>query len=198
MTIHFAHILNKSIAGYTIYRDNNDYERFIQALQYYQYSNPPLGLAEFIRHKKTPSRCSIKGRTKLVDIICYCIMPTHFHLVLENLTSSGFSPYINTLLNSYTRYFNTRYQRKGPLWQSRTKQVPITTNEQLFHLTRYIHANPVKAGLVSHCEIWPFSSYLEYLDIDTPSKNQSLCSIKKYFDFSASEYAKLTNEYIHA
>ena len=67
------------------------------------------------------------------------------------------------LLNSYTRYFNEKIKRKGPLWEGRFKKVLVNSDEQLLHLTRYVHLNPVSAGIVEKPEDWPCSSYREYI-----------------------------------
>jgi putative transposase len=70
---------------------------------------------------------------------------------------------MKNLLDSYSKYFNLKVKRKGPLWESRYKTVLVETDEQLLHLTRYIHLNPVTAYLINKPEEWKFSSYLEYL-----------------------------------
>ncbi len=75
-------------------------------------------------------------------------MPTHIHLILKQLKEDGISAYMSKILNSYTCYFNRRTKRKGPLWESRFKRVEVTSDEQLLHLTRYIHLNPVTAHIV--------------------------------------------------
>jgi len=90
-------------------------------------------------------------------------MPTHLHLVLKQLTEHGISEFMSLILNSYTRYFNTRHHRKGPLWEGRFKDVRVKTDEQLLHLTRYIHLNPVTAYMVGRPEEWGDSSYGEYI-----------------------------------
>ena len=63
-------------------------------------------------------------------MISYCVMPDHYHLVVKILKEAIFSKYINDLENSYTRYFNVKFDRKGPLWQNSYKAVRIKTNEQ--------------------------------------------------------------------
>ena len=91
---------------------------------------------------------------------------------------------MKNLLNSYTRYFNTKTKRKGPLWQGRFKSVLIKTDEQLLHLTRYIHLNPTSEDLVERPEDWPYSSYNEYLR----NSEEPLCSFSKYLDIEPKTY----------
>jgi len=70
-----------------------------------------------------------------------------FNLHFDFCNEEGISLYMKNLLNSYTRYFNTKTKRKGPLWQGRFKSVLIKMDEQLY-LTRYIHLNPTSEDLV--------------------------------------------------
>ena len=77
------------------------------------------------------------------------------------------------ILNSYSRYFNTKQKRKGPLWEGRFENVLIKTDEQLLHLTRYIHLNPVTAYLVDQAKDWQASSYNEYLE--NSDFNECIC-----------------------
>lgn len=137
--------------------------------------------------EKEKIRNGIKSEPKIVEIIAYCIMPNHIHLLLEQIEENGISKYMNNILNSYSRYFNTKYERKGPLWESRFKNVMVLTDEQLIHLTRYIHLNPVTASLVNKPEDWQFSSYKEYIGkIET---DKFICKFDDYIDVSPSIYA---------
>jgi len=161
------HIINKSIAGFRIFNNDSEYSRIIDVIRYYQRKKPPI---KFSRYMKTrieqvhdSDNAPLTDKEKLVEIVAYCIMPTHFHLVLKQLTKEGISTFMNTVLNSYTRYFNTKHKRKGPLWEGRFKSVLVNSDEQLLHLTRYIHLNPVTAYLVDKPEEWSYSSYNEYL-----------------------------------
>jgi hypothetical protein len=63
-------------------------------------------------------------------------MPTPFHLVLGQAADQGIFRFISNTQNSYTRYFNTKPGRKGPLWEGRSKSVLVKADEQLPHLTR--------------------------------------------------------------
>lgn len=104
-----------------------------------------------------------------IELIAYCIMPTHVHLVIKQLQSNGIKKYMANLLNSYARYFNISRERKGPLWVGRFKSVLVQNDEQLLHLTRYVHLNPVKAGLTQSAKEWAYSSMNEYLSPANPT-----------------------------
>jgi putative transposase len=121
-------------------------------------------------------------------------MPTHVHFVLKQLSENGISIFIGNLLNSYTRYFNTKHKRKGPLWEGRFKSVLVREQGQLLHLTRYVHLNPVTAGLVDKPEEWAASSYREYIGI-VSGKNR-ICDFKGVLDIDRRRYAKFVEDRI--
>ncbi|MBI4185822.1 transposase [Candidatus Berkelbacteria bacterium] len=89
-------------------------------------------------------------------------MPNHFHLLLEEVTEGGISRFLRRSLLSYTRYFNTRHSRVGPLFQGNFRFVLIENNDQFLHVTRYIHLNPYVAKLTDDPESYRWSSYLAY------------------------------------
>jgi len=90
-------------------------------------------------------------------------MPDHYHLLIKILRYNCLSKYISDIENSFTRYFNLKFSRKGPLWQSTFKAVRIKTNYQLLHTSRYIHLNPTTSNLVIKPEDWQFSSYHKFI-----------------------------------
>jgi REP element-mobilizing transposase RayT len=98
-----------------------------------------------------------------VAVIAYCLMPNHYHFLLrqDGEESAGLLPQL--AFNRYTKAFNKRYGRTGTLFEGRYRSIWVDRTEYLFHLCRYIHANPVKAGFASRLEDWPFSNYLEWV-----------------------------------
>ena len=90
-------------------------------------------------------------------------MPDHYHFLLKIVKDNSFSKFIGDLENSFTRYFNIKFDRKGPLWQNSFKAVEIRSNEQLLHVSRYIHLNPTTSRLVERPEDWIFSSYKDFI-----------------------------------
>ena len=99
-----------------------------------------------------------------VDIIAYCLMPNHYHL-LVHLKTEHFSNLMQAFTLSYTKAINQRYKRVGSLFQGRFQAIHVDKEEYLLNLTRYIHLNPVEANLVDKAEDWEFSSYQEYIDL---------------------------------
>lgn len=104
-----------------------------------------------------------QSSNQYIKFISYCIMPDHYHLLVKILVNKYLSKYISDVENSFTRYFNIKFKRKGPLWQTTFKSVKIESNEQLLHVSRYIHLNPTTSYLVDMPEEWQFSSYKEYI-----------------------------------
>lgn len=129
----------------------------------------------------------------LVEVVAYCIMPTHIHLLLKQAAEDGITKFMSKILNSYSKSFNVSHGRTGPLWSSRFKNVLVRSDEQLLHLTRYIHLNPTSAGLVNKPEDWVFSSYREYITGDKV-KNR-ICQVDGLFNISAREYRKFVNDH---
>lgn len=160
----FFHVFNKSIAGFGIFKDPMNCQRFIYTLDYYNNLCVKEKLSNVIRSNKYHYENLIYVRdNQKVKTLCFNIMPTHYHLVLKVNKDNILSKYIGDVENSYTRFFNQKFDRKGPLWQSRFKAVRIETEEQLLHVTRYVHLNAVTSRLVNLPEDWQFSSYKDFI-----------------------------------
>jgi len=193
----YYHIINRSIAKYIIYNDTGDYQRMMAILNLHRFSDFRYKFSYFNKlsiNKQQAILCSISDSDTLVDILAYCLMPTHFHFILKQNMPDGITKYITRVLNSYSRYFNTKHKRKGPLWEGHFRNVLVENDEQLLHLTRYIYLNPVSAGLTKKPEEWTYSSYLEYLDkIDDHS---AICKFQDLINIEPKEYQKFVNNRI--
>lgn len=157
------HVFNKSIANYGIFKDPNNAKRFMQTLDYYN-CMVTQSFSKSIKENKYSFQNLLYPKEKIkIKFICYCIMPDHYHLLVKMMEDHVFSKYMNDIENSFTRYFNLKFNRKGPLWQSDFKAVRIRNSEQLLHVSRYIHLNPTTCYLVDKPEDWAFSSYKDYI-----------------------------------
>lgn len=189
---HYYHVFSRSIAQYVVFNDAEEYSRMIEILNLYRYLDFNHKYSRFINFETIRQNAIIEDLEKnspvFVEIVAYCIMPTHIHLVLKQITNHGISNYIAKVLNSYSRYFNLNHKRVGPLWAGRFKSVLVLKDEQLQHLTRYIHLNPTSAGLAKSLKDWQFSSYFEYIDLI--EGKEKICSYDDLFDFSPQEYEK--------
>lgn len=202
------HIYNKSIAGFRIFSDEAEFERFKKALQHYNSLARQASLFVSLRRGigYFPGLFSF-DKHAVVKMISYIIMPTHYHLLLKVQKGQKLSKYIGDVENSFSRYFNLKHKRKGPLWQSRFRSVQVTTDEQLLYLTRYIHLNATTAYLVENPEDWPHSSYREYLEnpellrsqltevtISTPDRYKRFVDKQKDYQRTLAKIKKLTLE----
>lgn len=192
------HVYNRSIARYVIFNTQEAYERMVQLIAYYQIKKPKLSFSYLkkMEHEEKLRTCiemlRAEDSEKIVTVIAYCLMPTHIHLVLEELVDGGISKYMSNVLNSYTKYFNARNHRHGPLWEGRSKRKEVETDEYLAHLTRYVHINPVVAGLIVNAEEWRHSSYNEFLGI---VRNEiAVCDFNEFMEVEAEEYRVFVND----
>ena len=101
-------------------------------------------------------------KADVVEIIAYCLMPNHYHLMVF-LKGEGLVELMQPFLLSYTKAINERYNRVGSLFQGRFKAIRVDKEEYLLQLSRYTHLNPVVAGLVKQPEDWEFSSYRDFI-----------------------------------
>jgi len=159
------HICNKSIANYGIFNLAENGQQFINRLFYYNSNSYLETYSKFLRDNKNfiCSNLLIPKENSKVKFLAYNIMPDHYHLLTKILKDNVFSKYISDVENSFSKYLNTKNERKGPLWQSRFKSIKINNNEQLLHVSRYIHLNPTTNNIVEKPEEWQFSSYREYI-----------------------------------
>jgi len=122
-------------------------------------------------------------------------MPNHFHFLLKNLKDSGINKFMSNFQNSYAKYFNTKTGRTGSLFQQNFKAVRVESDEQLTHVSRYIHLNPITAYLINSVEElidYPWSSYPEYISKGKSNLNKDLVlgnfrSINDYKKFVADQ-----------
>lgn len=154
----FYHIYNRGVEKRKIFMEDKDYQRFLQTIYYYQFSGPK---PRFSTHKRFKIKDFDKS-PKIVEIVCYCLMPNHFHLLLKQLKNNGIQEFLSKITNSYTKYFNTKNKRVGSLMQGQFKAVSVETDEQLVHLSRYIHLNPFVAEITKDWENFPYSSIREF------------------------------------
>lgn len=189
------HLLNRSIEQRIIFKNKRDYQRFLKLIDFYHYQAPPLRFSFYnrlpIKEKSEFFKRLKKEGKPLVEVITYCLMPNHFHFLIKQLEDRGVSDFMRNLQNSYARYFNTKYQRNGPLFQSMFKAIRIKTDEQLIHVSRYEHLNPVTAYLIEVKDLknYPWSSFPGYLN---PKLLDDFVNPKMILDFfkSPKDYEK--------
>lgn len=157
------HVFNRTEKGQKIFVSAKDCQRFIETVEFYLLANPPT---RFSFYKKKPSLYKIISTDKSVTVFNHVLMPTHFHFTLRQENDEGILKFIRRISNSYAHYFNTKHDMRGGLFERNYKAIHVGTDEQLIHLSRYIHLNPSTAFLVEKPEDYPFSSYRAYLGLE--------------------------------
>ena len=111
-------------------------------------------LLRLVKHHAAPRNAAV---------IAYCLMPNHYHFLLRQESEEPLSKFVNVLFNGYVQAVNRQQERKGTLFTGRFRHVWIDREAYLTHLCRYIHLNPVKAGLVARPDDWRYSNFLEWV-----------------------------------
>jgi putative transposase len=183
------HVYNRGSDKRVIFLSSSDFKRFEETFCYYKFSEVKPKFSQYI---KIPNPL-LRLDDKLVEIIAYCLMPNHFHFLVRQKKDGGISSFLSQLSNSYTKYFNTKYKRVGPLLQGDFKAVRIETDEQLIHVSRYIHLNPIVAFITDNLKSYPWSSYQDYLN---PKDSQySIQEVLNLFP-SSEKYREFVNDQI--
>jgi len=154
------HIFSRSPRRIPIFTNKKEFDLFLAATAYYLQTKPPV---KFSRYKEQPNKYELDFSDPLVKITAYCLMSNHYHFILTQLKQKGITAYIHRLATSYSHFFNLKHQQKGPVFESKFKAVRVETQEQLIHLSRYVHLNPVTSCLVEKPEEYNYSSYKNYL-----------------------------------
>ena len=134
----YYHVYNRGAARLPIFREAENYRFLLQLLV------------------DAAQRCS-------VTIVAYCLLPNHYHWLLRQDGETPISKVPHRVFGSYTQAYNKRYRRSGTLFESRYKAILVNSDDYLRQLCLYIHANPVRHGLVRAPESWPYSNYPDWI-----------------------------------
>jgi len=158
----YYHVYNRGVEKRRIFEDAEDYKKFLYYLKIYLTPTDIL-------HQQQPLMRTYIVKNNLADevnLLSFCLMPNHFHLLIHQKNKDGISKLMKQLATAYSMYFNKRYERIGTLFQGVYKAVMVTSDEQLLHLSRYIHLNPIARGVSIQDFQW--SSYKSYVNQDGP------------------------------
>jgi len=184
------HVLNRGVDKRKIFLDDKDYLRFIHDL--YEFNDEePAGEIYYYFNKyqdvRRPDIIKRKKRKRIVDLLAFCLMPNHYHLLLIPKKPEYLTLFMKKLNGGYAKYFNEKYQRTGTLFERRFKRVLIKREEHFIHLPYYIHCNPLdlkypewrnrelknSQEAIKFLEKYRWSSHLDYLGIKNfPSLTQ--------------------------
>ena len=205
------HVVNRGVASQPVFLGKKDYLRGLETIFYYQNQRASLRYSFFLRQPAKERKQLLEKLGKdgkiLVEIIAFCLMPNHVHLLLKQCQENGISTFMSNFTNSYTRWFNTIHKRYGPLFQGKFKAVRVETNEQLIHLSRYIHLNPYSSYVVKKIDDlsrYFYSSLPEYcVDQEGRCKRDLIMnnfkspSFYKEFVFDQADYQRRLQEIKH-
>ncbi|MDP2301950.1 MAG: transposase [Ignavibacteria bacterium] len=164
----YHHLYNRGANKGLIYFDHKSYLHFLRRLKFYK-----------------DKYC--------IEILSYCLMPNHFHLFVKQKTDELLiSDFISSLLNSYVKSINIKYDRSGTLFESKTKSKIILEQNYFMWVIKYILENPVKAKLVKNIEDWEFSNAKDILGLRNGNLT-NLNEIKSYFNSEQQMREYLTN-----
>lgn len=164
----YYHLYNRGVNKQPIFTTEWEYKRMMELLAYYRHLNLPMRYSLFAKksvvEREEISKQLIGGYK--VEIIAYCFMLNHFHLLIKQIENGGISRFMSDFQNGYVKYFNIKNNRVGPLFQGQFKAVRVEDDRQLLHLTRYIHLNPYSSQVVHNAEellSYKWSSFDEYI-----------------------------------
>jgi putative transposase len=159
----FYHIYNRGVAGNPIFFNQQDYGVFLHYLKDYLSPPRPVTPEEI---KKMGVRYQVNNYFDEIELVAFCLMPNHFHLLLKQLRRRSIVGFMHSLLIRYSQYVNKTHQRVGHLYQGVYKGILAEQEEYLWWLSRYIHRNPIELlGPSENLADYPYSSYATYLGL---------------------------------
>lgn len=156
----YYHIFNRGVDKRLIFGDQYDVQRFLQSMEEFNVVKPIGSIYENSFRKKDALGNPV---SKLVDFVCYCVNPNHYHFVLKQVKDKGIEKFMHRLNLGYTKYFNQKYERNGVLLQGRYKAVYVLNNEYLLHLSVYVNLNNKVHQLGNSVSKLARSSWGEYI-----------------------------------
>jgi len=162
------HVFNRGVARMPIFFDRRDKIRALQTIQYYRFDKPPIKFSHYLQLSREQRQRILSElhskHQKIVDIIFYVFMENHWHFIVKQNLENGISKFMSQVSDSFTKYVNTKQERVGPLFQGPFGAVGIETDNQLVHVSRYLHLNPLIGGLTdkNHFRQYEWSSLKDY------------------------------------
>lgn len=137
------HILNRGIERREVFDSEEDYLRFVHNLYDFNDTSYSLPYPQRSKLRKFGHRMS---KEKIVDLLCWCLMPNHNHNLAMEKINGGVSSFSKKIFGGYTKYVNEKKERSGVLFQGRSKIIPVKEDPHFIYLPFYIMANPI--GLI--------------------------------------------------
>ncbi len=166
----YYHMFNRGTEKRKIFLDDFDYRRFLLSMRFMNDEQDGL-MIRWRDHKKTyPNatvetflRSDLRKRSPLVEIVCFSLLPNHYHFILKQLAKNGIEKFMQRIGIGYTMYFNKKYNRSGVLFQGKCKSSHIKTTHHLLYLSVYVNCNSEVHG-ISDAKKYPWSSFQNFLN----------------------------------
>jgi putative transposase len=181
----YFHVYNRGVDKRAVFLRYGQYLRFVQTIRLILFTGSATP------RLKTNQSLALNRKVRMLS---YCLMPNHYHFLLQEIEEGGITEFMHKLDTSYTKYFNMNTHRSGRLFEYTFKAKTIESDDLLLHISRYIHLNPVIANLVEKPEEWKWSSYREYIDIESSKFCDT--SILEYFFKDIMSYKKFVTDQI--
>ena len=179
------HTLNRGVDKRQIFMDKQDHLRFIHDL--YEFNDKERVESTYYKFRGYGTEGKINNPSKklrepLVDILAFCLMPNHYHLMISPKAENGIPQFMKKLNAGYAKYFNQKYERSGALFQGRFKRIMVTDNTHFLYLPFYIHFNPLDLAYPEwrENEIKDADKALEFLKSYRWSSHLDYWGIKNY------------------
>lgn len=164
------HVMMRGINKQQIFIDEEDYDKFLWVLH---------NTKEISEYK----------------LYAYCLMDNHVHLLIK-AEKEPLSLIIKRIGNRFVYWYNTKYQRIGHLFQDRYKSEPVENEEYFLTVLRYIHQNPIKAGICENISDYKYSSYNEYLSTSWLTNTKPVLKALPLEDFIEFHQSINTDEFL--
>lgn len=166
------HIYNRGNNKGNIFLDNRDWIRFLFLVLSHQTNLLITNIGRYVSNFIERQRFDISEKVmkkilenRIVELEAFVLMPNHFHLLVYEKEEGGISKYMQRIQDSHTKYINIKYGKSGHVFQGVFQRVRIESNEQLLHLSAYIHRNPRELRQWKDKEyLYPWSSYQDYIN----------------------------------
>lgn len=176
----YYHVYSRGVAKQPIFLDNDDFDYFQYLFSRY------LSFDQAIS-KSGVSYPHLRGG---IELLAFCQMSNHFHMLFFQVEGGALTGLMRGMMTAYSKYFNLKYKRTGPVFESRYKAVQITSDPQLLHISRYIHMNP------RYYKEYMYSSYQFYIGNKEAPEWLQPQRMLELFD-SPSAYAEFCEDYVN-
>ena len=173
------HVILRGVGDIEIFKDVSDYYRGIFSI--YEFNNKNSVEIRIQREKrktiKKHGSPTSDNRERFVDVLAFCFMPNHIHLLIKQIRNNGITDFMRKVGTGYANYFNKKYNRRGHLFQGNFHAVEIKDDSQLSIVFAYIHTNPISLvelkwkenginnieNVIKFLKKYKWSSYLDYI-----------------------------------